>query len=164
MPVQDLNGRRITVVSRALTGLIAVALAVTGCAEHHTAVAPIKIASAYVMLSAGANPVPAYLVIANSGQADRLLSVRSSAGGRVLIVGPGGRGHSAASARSELNVPGHSITRLDPNGYHLELASSGPLSQGTDITLTLVFAHAGTMRVPAQVNNPATNNGGYLGP
>jgi len=38
------------------------------------------------------------------------------------------------------------------------------LHQGTDLTLTLVFAHAGTMAVPAQVNNPANNTGGYFGP
>jgi copper(I)-binding protein len=152
-------------VGRALVGLIAVALAVTGCAQRQAAVASIKIASAYVMQSAGTtNAIAAYLVIGNSGPADRLLSARSSAGGHVLIVGPAGRGPSAASALSELSVPAHSLTRLDPAGYHLEIVGSGRLHEGTDITLTLVFAHAGTMRVPAQVNNPAVNEGGYLGP
>lgn len=164
MPVHNLTGRRTTAASRTLIGLIAAAVAVTGCTQHHAAVAPIKIASAYVMQSAGADTVAAYLVIANSGPADRLLSVRSSAGGRVLVAGPGMSGLSAASAVSEISVPGHSVTRLDPSGYHLEIVRSGPLHLGTDITLTLVFAHAGTMRVPAQVNNPAANNGGYLGP
>lgn len=164
MPVHNLSGRQTTAVSRVLIGLIAAAVAVTGCARQHAVVPPIKIASAYVMQSAGANAVAAYLVIANSGPADRLLSVRSSAGGQVLVVGPAGRGLSAASALSELSVPGHSLTRLDPNGYHFEIVRSGRLHQGTDVTLTLVFAHAGTIRVPAQVNNPATNNGGYLGP
>lgn len=164
MPVHNPNGRRATAMSRALIGLISVAVAVTGCTQHRAAVAPIKIASAYLMQSAGTNAVAAYLVVANSGPADRLLSVRSSAGGQVLMVGPGTRGLSAASALSQLSVPGHSVTRLDPSGYHLEIVRSGRLHQGTDVTLTLVFAHAGTMRVPAQVNNPATNNGGYLGP
>jgi copper(I)-binding protein len=164
MPVHNLNDRRTTAVSRALIGLIAVAVAVTGCAEHHPAVPPIKIASAYVMQSAGTNVVAAYLVIANSGASDRLLSVRSSAGGQVLMVGPSRQGPSAASALGEFAIPGHSLTRLDPSGYHLEIVKSGRLHQGTDVTLTLVFAHAGTMQVPAQVNNPATNNGGYLGP
>lgn len=164
MPVHNLTGLRTTAASRALIGLIAAAVAVTGCTQHHAAMAPIRIASAYVMQSAGADTVAAYLVIANSGPADRLLSVRSSAGGRVLVVGPGMSGLSAASAVSELSVPGHGVTRLDPSGYHLEIVRSGPLHLGTDITLTLVFARAGTMRVPAQVNNPAANNGGYLGP
>jgi copper(I)-binding protein len=151
-------------VRRALVGLITVAVAVTGCAQNHAAAAPIKIASVYLMQSAGASAVAAYLVIANSGPADRLLRVRSSAGGQVLMVGPGRYGLSAASALSELGVPGHSVTRLDPSGYHLEIVRSGRLHQGTDVTLTLVFAHAGTMRVPAQVNNLATNDDGYLGP
>ena len=164
MPVHNLSGRQTTAASRALIGLVSAAVAVTGCTQHHAAVAPIKIASAYVMQSASADTVAAYLVIGNSGPADRLLSVRSSAGGRVLMVGPGRRGLSAASALSELSVPGHSVTRLDPSGYHLEIVRPGRLHQGTDITLTLVFAHAGTMRVPAQVNNPAADNGGYLGP
>ena len=158
------NRRPATAASRALMGLIAAAVAVTGCAQQHVAVPPIKIASAYVMQSAGAKADAAYLVIANSGPADRLVSVRSSAGGQVLMVGPATRGFSAASALSDLTVPGHSLTRLDPNGYHFEIVRSGRLHQGTDVTLTLVFAHAGTIRVPAQVNNPASNNGGYLGP
>lgn len=158
------NGRPITAASRALIGLVTAAVVVTGCAQHQAAVAPIKIASAFVLQSAGANTVAGYLVIGNSGPADRLLSVRSSAGGRVLIVGPGTRRLSATSAVSELSVPGHSVTRLDPSGYHLEIIRSGRLHQGTDITLTLVFARAGTMRVPAEVNNPAADNGGYLGP
>jgi copper(I)-binding protein len=164
MPVHNLYGRQTTAISRALIGLIAAAAAVTGCAQQHAAVPPIKIASAYVMQSAGATAVAAYLVIGNSGPADRLLSVRSSAGGQVLMVGPARRGPSAASALRELTVPGHSLIRLDPSGYHFEIVRSGRLHQGTDITLTLVFAHAGSIRVPAQVTNPATNNGGYLGP
>lgn len=158
------SGRQTARVSRALIGMIAVAVAVTSCAQHHAAARPIRIASAYLMQSAGANAVAAYFVIANSGPADRLLSVRSSAGGQVLMVGPGSRGLSAASTLSELSVPGHSVTRLDPSGYHLEIIRSGRLRQGTDVTLTLVFARAGTLRVPAQVNNPANSNGGYLGP
>jgi copper(I)-binding protein len=164
MPVHNPSGPPTTAVSRALIGLVAAAIVVTGCAQQqHTAAPPIKIASAYVMQSAGASAVAAYLVIGNSGSADRLLSVHSSAGGRVLMVGQAKGGPSAASALSGLSVPGHSVTRLDPSGYHLEILGSGPLREGTDITLTLVFAHAGTIRVPAQVNNPATNSG-YLGP
>jgi len=164
MSAHNPQRRRSPAVSLALTGSIAVVAAVTGCAQHHVAVAPIKVASAYVMQSNGANAVAAYLVIANSGSSDRLLSVRSSAGGQVYIVGPNAHDPSAPSALSDLAIAGHGLTRLDPSGYHFEIVHSGRLHQGTDITLTLAFAHAGTMRVPAQVNNPATNNGGYFGP
>lgn len=164
MPVHNLSGRQATAVRRALIGLIAAAAAVSGCAQHHAAVAPIKVASAYLMPSTGTDGVAAYLVIANSGPPDRLVRVRSGAGGQVLMVGPGRRHLSASSALSELDVPGHSLTRLDPSGYHLEIVRSGRLYQGTDVTLTLVFAHAGTMRVLAQVNNLASSNGGNPGP
>lgn len=164
MSAPGLGGRRLTTLTRALAGSIAIAATMTGCAQHHVAVAPIKVTSAFVMQSNGASALAAYLVIANSGPADRLLSVRSSAGGQVLMVGPDTRGPSATSALSELAVAAHSLTRLDPSGYHLEIVHSGRLHQGTDVTLTLVFAHAGTMNVPAQVNNPANSNGGYLGP
>jgi copper(I)-binding protein len=150
--------------SRAIAGLIIVALALVGCAHQRTAPATIKVASAFVMQGTGVNANAAYLVIANSGSADQLLSVRSSAGGRVLFVGARASGPSAASALSELSIPGHAVTRLDPTGVHLEIIHSGRLREGTDITLTLVFAHAGTMHVLAQVSNPATNDGGYLGP
>jgi copper(I)-binding protein len=163
--VHNLNGRAVAAASRVLIGLVAAAVAVAGCGKSHAAAAaPIKIASAYVMQSSGTNAVAGYFVIANSGPADRLLSVRSSAGGHVLMVGPVSRGIAASLVLTDLTIPGHSLTRLDPSGYHLEILRSARLHQGTDVTLTLVFAHAGTMRVPAQVNNPAASNGGYLGP
>lgn len=151
-------------LARTLVGSIAIAATMTGCTQHLVAVAPIKITSAYVMQSSGANALAAYLVIANSGPADRLLSVRSSAGGQVFMVGPDTGGPSATSALGDLAVAAHGLTRLDPSGYHLEIVHSGRLHQGTDVTLTLVFAHAGTMHVPAQVNNPGNSNSGYLGP
>jgi copper(I)-binding protein len=163
MPVSNSSGPRITAAGRVLIGLIAAAVALTGCSQRAAGVPPIRIASAYIMQSAGANTVAAYLVIANSGPDDRLLGVRSSAGGQVLMFGPGAHGVSATAALSQLLVPGHSVTRLDPSGYRLEIVHSGRLRQGIDVTLTLDFARAGTMRVPAQVNNPATNSG-YLGP
>src|SRR5215469_16594786 len=104
-------------LTRALVGSIAIAATMAGCAQqHHIAVAPIKITSAYVMQSSGANALAAYLVIANSGPADRLLSVHSSAGGQVLMVGPDTSGPSATSALSDLAVAAHSLTRLDPSG------------------------------------------------
>ncbi len=80
------------------------------------------------------------------------------------VAKPSAGGSLASVVFSQLSVPGHTVTRLDPSGVHLEFIHSKPLREGTDVTLTLVFAHAGTVRVLAQVNNPATNNGGYFGP
>jgi copper(I)-binding protein len=164
MPEGKRRGTRIARLSGAIVGLSIVAMTLVGCAHQRADAASIKIASAFVMQGAGAGANAAYLVIGNSGSADQLLSVRSSAGGRVLFVGANTSRHSAASALSELSIPGHAVTRLDPSGVHLEIVHSGRLREGTDVTLTLVFAHAGTVHVLAQVSNPATNNGGYLGP
>ncbi len=164
MPEGNRRGMRVARWTAAIAGVTAAAMALAGCAQRHVAVAPIKIASAYVMQSNGIDVQSAYLIISNDGSADRLLSVTSSAGGQVLFVEPRASGPAATSALSELAIPGHAITRLDPSGAHLEIVHSGRLREGTDVTLTLVFAHAGTMHVLAQVNNPATNNGGYLGP
>jgi copper(I)-binding protein len=164
MPEGNRRGTRIARWTAAIAGVTVAAMALGGCGQHRAAVAPIRIASAYVMQSSGLNAQSAYLVISNNGSADRLLSVRSSAGGQVFFVAPRASGPAAASALSALAIPGHAITRLDPSGVHLEIVHSGRLREGTDVTLTLVFAHAGTMHVLAQVNNPATNDGGYFGP
>jgi copper(I)-binding protein len=150
---------------RAIAGLLVAALAVAGCSQRHvTDAQPIKIASAFVMQASGVDEVAAYMVIANRGSADQLVRVSSSAGGKVVMFGPGGPGLAAARTLSWLGIPAHSLTRLDPTGMHLEIVRPGRLRDGTDITLTLVFAHAGTMRVQAQVSNPTVNDGGYLGP
>src|SRR5215469_14259600 len=164
MPEGNRRGARIAHSTGSIACVIAAAVAMAGCAGQHSAVAPIKIASAFVMQTSGTNAEAGYLVISNSGSADRLLGVRSSAGGQVLFVGAARSGPSADSALSELSIPGHAVTRLDPSSVHLEIIHSGRLREGTDITLTLVFARAGTMHVNAQVNNPATNSGGYFGP
>ena len=76
----------------------------------------------------------------------------------------GSSGVATVRLLNEINFPARSTTKLDPTGAHLEIVDSGPLRQGTDITLTLVFAHAGKIKVLAQVSNPQTGNSGYFGP
>ncbi len=158
------RGTRLRSPAALAGGLIVAVLALAGCGQQHTAVRPIQVASAYVMQSTGAKLPDGYLVIANAGPADQLLAVHSSAGGQVVMLGQPGTRVSAAAALRELTIPGHRLTRFDPTGMHLEILNSGPLHQGTDITLTLVFAHAGTLHVLAQVSNPQTGNSGYFGP
>lgn len=151
-------------VAGSLTGLLAVLLAITGCAHKSAASTPIKVGSAYVMQANGDKILTGYLVIANAGQSDKLLSVRSSAGGQVVLIGPHKPGVSTTAALSAFIIPAHHLTKFDPTGKHLEILHSGHVREGTDITLTLVFAHAGTMHVLAQVSNPQTGNSGYFGP
>lgn len=150
-------------VTGSITGLLAAALAITGCANKSAEAAPIKVASAYVMQANGDKTLNGYLIIANPGATDRLLSVRSSAGGQVLFIGQSKPGVSTTAAVHDLVIPGHHLTRFDPTGKHLVILHSR-LHEGTDITLTLTFARAGTVHVLAQVSNPQTGNSGYFGP
>jgi copper(I)-binding protein len=135
-----------------------------GCARHAPDVSSIKLASAYVIQPAGPGIIDGYLVIQNSGPADRLLTVSSSAGGTIMLGGPTGQDAPATRTVRALSIPGHSIVRLDPADVHLMISRSGPLRQGTEIMLTLVFARAGTIRIAAQVTNPQTGGNGYLEP
>jgi len=126
------------------------------------AVAPIKLASAYVILPADAGVIDGYLVIQNSGSADRLLAVSSSAGGQILLRGPAGLG-PAVHTVGTLRIPSHSVVRLDPASIHLVITQSHPLRDGTEVMLTLVFAQAGAVRIAAQVTNMLSNGGNYIG-
>jgi copper(I)-binding protein len=146
-------------------GLVVTALALAACGGQGASPAnPIKVTSAYIMQTTGVKTVDAYFVLANDGTADRLTGVTSSAGGKVIMLGPVSPNISETQTLTELTFPGHAITKLDPTGMRLEIVGSGPLRQGTDITLTLHFARAGSLKIPAQVNNPATANDGYFGP
>ena len=59
-------------------------------------------------------------------------------------------------------VPAKSFVGLDPNGSHLLVTDSGPMKAGTLITLTLVFAHAGAVSVPALVTDPQSGGASYF--
>jgi copper(I)-binding protein len=93
---------------------------------------------------------------------DKLVSARSSAGGTITLSGPAGGNPAAMRAVAAITVPGHTLIRLVPNGYHLIISDSGPMKSGTEITLTLRFAHAGTYHVAAEVTNPQTGGSSYF--
>jgi copper(I)-binding protein len=164
MPDGTGSGSRVVAGRAAATGLIVAALALAGCGAKQAPAQSIQIVSAYVMQSSGLKTVDAYFVLSNSGPADRLLSVRSSAGGKVVMLAPAAPGVSVARAETELTFPGHSVTKLNPTGMRLEILNPGRLRVGTNVTLTLRFARAGTLKIPAQVNNPQTGSSGYFGP
>jgi copper(I)-binding protein len=140
----------------------------SGCSRPAVAAAhPIQVASAYVVQpAAGAGPV--YVVIENAGPADRLVGVRSSAGGQVLMLSPDGTGSTGSLAAGlhsvrAIAIPAKALIRLTPAGDHLLITGAGRLRAGSQITLTLLFRHAGAVRVAANVTNPQTGGGSYLG-
>jgi copper(I)-binding protein len=139
----------------ALAGPIGVLTALTALTACTPAAArePIKIGGAYVVEADGPADVDAYLVIRNNGAADHLLRVTSSAGGTVVLRGPHVPASWSDRSVRDLAIPAHSMIRLGPNGLHLAIIHSGHLIPGRNITLTLVFARGGRLKVAAPVTN-----------
>jgi copper(I)-binding protein len=159
------SGRRALARSGTAGLVLALGLGVAGCSQQPAASGPrMEVATATVDSSSGngASPIDAYLVIRNNGTADRLISARSSAGGTITLSGPAGGNPASMRAVAGITVPGHTLIRLVPNGYHLVITNSGPMKSGTEITLTLRFAHAGTYQVAAEVTNPQTGGSSYF--
>jgi copper(I)-binding protein len=155
--------RAAAVCAAAVCAAAASAIALGGCAARTAAGPPIQIATAYVGLPNASGTTDAYVAIRNNGSADRLISARSSAGGRVSLSGPVGHGSGAMGIVRNISIPADALVRLNPDGFHLVITRSGPMRAGTEITLTLVFAKAGPVSVAVPVENPATGGGSYLG-
>jgi periplasmic copper chaperone A len=141
----------------------ACAAGLTGCAAPKAAGPPIQVGAAYVTQPGASDATDAYVMISNSGSSDRLLSVRSSAGGQVTLTGPSSQGATTMRAVRTIDIPADGTVRFDPDGFHLLITGSGPMRAGTEITLTLVFAKAGAVSVPTLVENPETGGASYLG-
>jgi copper(I)-binding protein len=152
-------------VVRALAAAVGLAVAVglAGCAAAPTAVAvPIQIGNTYVPVPASAGSTVAYVVIRNNGPTDRLMSARTSAGGRVAFRAPARPGALTMHTVSSIAIPAHSTVAMVHDGYHMLITGAGPIRGGKDITLTLVFAHAGLVSVVVQVTNPTTGGSTYF--
>ncbi|HEY2443778.1 MAG TPA: copper chaperone PCu(A)C [Streptosporangiaceae bacterium] len=149
----------------ALIAAVAVGLGTAGCAVSASASnkAPvIEASTGYVPLPVTPGTTFAYLAIRNNAHtADSLIAVRTSAGGRVSFLAPA-RGRGAMSRVSSIGIPAGATVRLVPNGPHLLITDAGRMQSGKDITLTLVFAHGGSLTVQAFVNNPADKDSNYL--
>jgi periplasmic copper chaperone A len=142
----------------------ALAAALGGCAARASAASPpIQVGTAYVALPSPAGTTDAYVVISNHGPADRLISARSSAGGQVRLGGPVGRGAATMRIVGDISIPAGALVRFTPDGFHLVITGSGPMRAGTEITLTLVFAKAGSVSVAVPVENPESGGSSYLG-
>lgn len=144
-----------------IVGVIGVSLA-AGCAAPGQQGPVIKLSSAQVTEPSASGVTDVYVDVQNSGPADQIVGARLSAGGTVTLRSPSRTGVAQMRSVRTITVPAQSFTGLDPNGSHLLVTGSGPMKAGTLITLTLVFAHAGAISVPALVTNPETGGGGYF--
>ena len=151
-----------------LARLLAAATAVAGLAGLAGCAAP-AVAGSQVQLSTAFVPVPqtpgttvAYMLIRNNGNADRLVAAHTSVGGRVTFRAAHGPGASVMSTIASVGIPAHGTLAMRPDGVHMVITGAGPMHGGKDITLTLVFAHAGRVSVVAQVTNPQSGGSSYF--
>ena len=134
-----------------------------GCAARASAAASIQAGNGYVVVPASGGTTEAFLVIRNNGPADRLTSVRTSAGGqRVIFRVPVRAGATTMRTVTDISIPAHTMVRFSPDSPHLLITGTRPLHGGTQLTLTLAFATGGTMSVVAVVTNPATGGSSYF--
>jgi periplasmic copper chaperone A len=142
------------------------ALAAAGCsaAAGATKGPAISVPAAYVQVPAGGDTTVGYMDIRNNGSADQLISVRTSVGGTVALRAPAHPGMAPVVFHTVTDIPvaPDAMTQLVPDSYHLMITGAGPLTDGKDITLTLTFAHAGTITILALVTNPESGGSSYF--
>jgi copper(I)-binding protein len=128
----------------------------TACGHALGAAGGIHVSGASIPLPAVPGRADAYLDIRNNGPADQLVSAQTSEGGTVTFSAPA-PGSSAMHTVPDIPVPSHATLRLVPNGAHLTITGARALPGGTQIMLTLVFAKAGKVSVPAVIaDSPAS--------
>jgi copper(I)-binding protein len=133
-----------------------------GCAAPGQQGPAIKLTSAQVTQPTATGITDVYVDVQNNGPADQIVGARISVGGKIALRSPVRPGVVQMRTVRAITIPAKSFTGLDPNGSHLLVTDSGPMKSGTLITLTLVFAHAGSVSVPALVTNPQTGGSSYF--
>jgi copper(I)-binding protein len=144
-----------------LTGVLS-AWVVAGGAGTLTR-APIQVTLAAVPMRASTPSMasiiataPTFLTIRNlRASPDELLAVRSPVARHVSLIRravPGG----PPSAVPGLVIPGGGTLTLDPVADDAVLQDPAPYEQSTEVQLTLVFRHAGTITVEAPVTIQGT--------
>ena len=133
-----------------------------GCAAPGQHGPAIKLISAQVTEPSTSGITDVYVDVENNGPADQIVGARISVGGTVILRSPARSGVVQMRSVHAIAVPAKSFVGLDPNGSHLLVTDSGRMKAGTLITLTLVFAHAGAISVPALVTNPQSGGDSYF--
>ena len=147
-----------TLAALAVAGATAV---LAGCAVAHASPS-VELSTAFVPVPRAPGTTVAYVVIRNNGPADRLVSARTSVGGRVTFRRASGPAASAMATIASVRIPAHSTMAMAPNSIHMVITGAGRMRGGKDITLTLVFARAGPVSVVAQVTNPQSGGSSYF--
>ena len=150
---------------RAAASLVAVigACMAAGCAAQARAAGPvIELTSAQVTEPGASHITAVYVDVTNNGPQTKLVPARLSVGGHVTLRSPAHAGQVEMRTVPSITIPAKSFVRLDPDGSHLLVTDAGPMRNGTEITLTLQFAHAGSFSVSAMVTNPQSGGASYF--
>jgi copper(I)-binding protein len=150
--------RRPAVVAIAMLG----AGLAAGCAAPAKAGPVIQVTGAQIIQPGASRMTDVYVDVQNYGPATRLVSAKISVGGRITFRSPVKPGQPTMETVPAIRIPARSLLRLAPNSSHLQVTDAGPMRSGTEITLTLVFAHAGTFSVPLMVTNPESGGASYF--
>jgi copper(I)-binding protein len=162
-PRRPVGGRLSRALLTPAAGIALAAGLIAGCGGDPQPPGPtISLLSAQVTQPNSGGITDAYVIVENKGPAITLVGARSSAGGTVALRSPEKAGAAVMRTVTSIIIPAHSLFRLDPSGSHLLITGSGPMKAGTEITLTLIFAHAGTFSAPAMVTNPANGGASYF--
>lgn len=143
-------------------GLALCAALLAGCGEAQASGPPLVLLSGQVVVPNSHGVTDAYVIVQNNGAAVTLVGARSSAGGAVVLRSPRTTQPIVMGTVPTITIPGHSLFHLQPSGAHLLITGSGPMKAGTEITITLLFAHLGAFSVPAMVTNPQTGGSSYF--
>lgn len=149
---------------RGAAGVVAIlgSCVLAGCAYPAQAGPNIKLSSAQVTQPGASGVTDVYVDVQNNGPADRIVGARISVGGHVTLRSPIRTGQVQMRSVTSIVIPAKTFVGLDPNSSHLLVTGSGAMKSGTEITLTLIFAHAGSVSVPALVTNPQTGGSSYF--
>lgn len=158
------RGRRWPASALALGAVLAAGLAIAGCtAPGGRQAGPVIQVSGAQIMTPGANGVTdVYLDVQNSGPADKIIAASISSGGHITLRAPVRTGEPEMRTVSSITIPADSSLGLDPNGEHLLVTGTGHMIAGHEITLTVVFAHAGRVSTPLLVTNPQSGGASYF--
>lgn len=106
--------------------------------------------------AAAAGPAHTYLIIRNLlGTPDELIAVRTSVARRAVLIRREGLDGKPVTVRT-LTIPADGTLTLSPLGSDVVLEHPAAFESSGQVRLTLVFRHAGTITIEAQVTAPGT--------
>jgi copper(I)-binding protein len=155
------SSRPVRTVAAGLLAILGTCLA-AGCAVPAQAGPVIKLSSAQVTEPGPSGITDVYVDVQNNGPQTKLVAASLSVGGRVTLRSPVHAGKVEMRTVSSISIPARSFVGLDPNASHLLVTDAGSMRAGTEITLTLVFAHLGSFSVAAMVTNPESGGASYF--